>query len=380
VGRIILECYLEARKSDLPVVQSKRWAVYAGESIRFGGSCQPNLMSKRRKKSVWFNGTSKHAKTETFDRLMKNTFGITRFSGKPKTVDNWMLSALKRHDKKTWTNLKRAAANYKNIVGNSPSPVGFRFLKLYRQWLKIRRGRNLFVKGFGKFDIRDAVIRLNVQYGENSYTYTPMEITASGYGFNRWTFQLITANPVLRKYYLQHRPFWSANRNRLDELTYFSGIQCVTENPNIAPETLLRVLEQRRNADYPGYGTIDSSPEPFVHLTEAPSIDTPFGVLRPVKSPQEVMQVGQAMKNCATNYTSSIKRKSALLLALFDQSGNPVALGEVHYDTETRRWVSGQRLGQENKNLEENMYEVFQTYPLAASGVWNTEGKTLIED
>lgn len=304
---------------------------------------------------------------------MKNTLGITRFLGKPKTVDNWMLSALKRHDKKLWTDLRRAAANYKNIVGSSPSPVNFRFSKIYRQWLKIQKGRNLFLKGFGKFDISAAVKGLDINL---PHICCPMDVTASGYGFNCWLFKRLVANPASTKHYLRYRSFWSANKNRLDELTTPMAFQLICENPDMTPDMLLRALEaERQRWAMP----TDVSPEPFAHLVTAPAIDTPFGMLRPIKSPQEVAEVGQAMKNCAPNYISSIRQKSSLLLALFDQAGHPIALGEVHYDARAKRWIWGQRLGPNNENLEKNLYEVFQTYPLAASGVW--EGReNMIED
>lgn len=376
MARTILECYLEARKEGLPVIQSKRWGIYAAEAYRFGGYINNDrLKSRRREKTVWYNGTSKHAKTKDFDRIIKNTLGTTQFFGKPVTIDNWMSSALKRHHKELWADLQQAAKNYKNIVGISPSLLHPRFLSIYRKWLKVRKGRKLFVEGFGKFDIAAAVKRLIDEYGVTSnYVFLPMEVTAAGYGIHRWRFQSLLKNPILRGYYLKYRSFWSQNGNRLDELWSMSAEQWIKDDPDIQPETLLRRLtaeRERQQADIQQrYYGIGNSTEPFAHLTAAPEIQTPHGVLRPVKSPQELREVALAMKNCATQYVPSIRKKSTILLALFDESGQPIALGEVHYDTEAKRWVWGQRLGPENEKLAENIREVFQEYPLAASGVW----------
>lgn len=383
MARTILECYLDARKADLPVIQSKRWAVYGAEAIRFGQAIPERLKSKRREKSVWFTGKSKHAKTEVFDRIMKNTLGTTRFLGKPKAVDSWMLSALKRHDKKLWTDLRQAAANYKNIVGRPISPINSSFLKIYRKWLKVRKGRNLFVRGFGKFNISVAMNRLNAEYGNYQYALSPVDITAAGYELHRWSFQLLTTNRVLRKHYLRHRTFWSQNQNRLDELGAVLATTLIEENPDIAPETLLRRLEAERNRQREQYAlpwNVATSSEPFPHLAAAPSIETPFGVLRPVKSSQEMMEVGRAMKNCAVGHVPAVSKNVSLLLALFDSDGTPIALGEVRYDKKAKRWMWGQRLGPENKKLQKAMYEVFQTYPLAASGVWEQDREDLIKD
>lgn len=375
MARTILECYLEARKEGLPVIQSKRWGIYQAEAIRFGGWMETDrLKSKRREKTVWWNGTSKHAKTEIFDRLMKNTLGTTRFLGKPKTVDNWMLFALRRHDKKIYADLRQAAKNYRNILGNAPSPVNARFLDVYRKWLKIDRGRKLFVRGFGKFEISAAVEKLKVDYVHSEkYVFAPADVTAAGYRINRWRFQSLIKTPILRTYYLKFKSFWSGNENRLDELWSTFAEQQILDNPDIPPETLLRRLDverERQRLQYDRYGYRATSPEPFAHLAAAPEVDTPFGTLRPVKSPQEVMEVAREMKNCATTYIGSIREKSSLLLALFDESGRPIALGEVHYDRTEKRWIWGQRLGPENKNLEKALYEVFQKYPLASSGIW----------
>jgi len=200
MARIILKQYLDARKFGLTVIHSKRWAVYAAESIRFGsgvpfratneyseyeGRKYPKtdvgFKAKNREKSVWFTGKSKHAKATTFDRLMKNTLGTSRFAGWPNTVDRWMLSAMKRHKKKLYADLSQAARNYRNIVGIKPSPSD-EFMEKYRRWLKIDKGRKLFVKGFGKFDISAAVRKATEQYDPIRPVFDPMEITAAEIG------------------------------------------------------------------------------------------------------------------------------------------------------------------------------------------------------
>lgn len=367
--KIILDEYLEARKDGLSVTHSKQWAAFMGESIRFGGSIRPNLKSKRREKSVWYRGTSKHAKVETFDRLMKNALGTTRFFGKPKTTLNWILSALKRHNKTMWADINLAAGNYENIVERSPTDP--KFFRTYHRWLKIRRGRNLFVRGWGKFDISAAVQRLG------HMPINPIEISACGYEMSAWLFKAITTNANLKKYYARHLSFWRENKNRLDEMIHPRSIQRILENPDVSPETILREIMQLWQDRFSNHGY---SPEPFAHLAEAPTIDTPFGTLQPLRDPQKVREVGLAMRNCATNYIPSIRQKSCLLLALLDRDGRPIALGEVRYDHEAKRWIWGQRLGPDNKNLEENLRDVFATYPLAASGIWEQLQDRMIQD
>lgn len=404
----LLTYYSLARKDNLPIRESKFFATCSLEQQRHSGSpC--NLYSSRRHTTKWYEGTSEYADVEIFNRLVKEAIGripaIPRLYGKnreqlklnyyhshPNSPDNYevvseevrriILQVLKETNPELLKELRTIQRNYTKISGlTAPKILTRSFLVGYKSWRKIKTGRKLFVKGWGKFDIRTICEKSRLSPHSQYISFVnPSWIQAKGYQFSEYRLNSVLTKRHLREYMTRHINWFRQNPSRLDELLPYEEVAAlrVKELLHLSPEAMFRRLAIERNerdAERQRLNGPRISKEygHFEHVAELPDVPTKFGILHPLRSGQEIIEIGQNMGNCASAYIHNVASGSDLLIALLDERGNPLGLGQVKYDKHLQRWLWIQRQGPNHANLAKDIKDVFETYPLMAAGIYGAK-------
>jgi hypothetical protein len=240
-----------------------------------------------------------------------------------------------------------------------------------KEWLNIRRGRDVFIKGLGSFPLRGIIWR-NLFQRQNPTIWT---VRATGY-FKKYVPRHQDRDGryhYIHRFLRYHTPFAVLHlaqllqnetyRNRIDEivrlLNHRSRIGQLEECLDMSLTQLLRLAHERDEAanydDDPNY-------QPFAAETQYdvgqyPAISTPVGILAPIRSGAELDQVAQALANCSKGYHSSIVNKESVLVVLRDGE-KPVALGEL--DPEDLAWR--QYSGIKNQKLNSKQVLAFEQY------------------
>ena len=255
----------------------------------------------------------------------------------------------------------QALENAKRILGEAGCAA-----KILRNapidWADVQRGRDLFVPGWGGFDI-EAALELCNTTEDQSVPVVPsvQKLRSSGYVIKffpetqdqiiRDRIQRVLQAPesLLSRYIIQHRSFWAdaRNANRLDEIeAYWLDFQ--RANPSRAlkedPKRLLnRLARDRAVAQHP---LID-----FHHLLgqqcaffdearillprESLNSENWSFELSVLEDSHSVLQAAQELNNCAADYVRNIRQKRCALIVLRSLS-KLLAMGE--WDLHSRRW------------------------------------------
>ncbi len=203
--------------------------------------------------------------------------------------------------------MARAKRNMVNIVGSEPDAWVFK--RLWRDWLKIERGRDLFIQGLGSFDITKAGISFEIK-----------QMQSIGYAHIFGPHSRFTYLPKKMREYLIH---WKDHfekseklKNRIDELWGANPIM------SIPPEQLMEQVKVTRELE---------RKEPFTWTNSFQPIEEGSLVLEPIRSPDEMYKVGNILRNCVGgNYTHwVIKRK--MVFGVLKKDGVPIAV--ANYNT-----------------------------------------------
>jgi hypothetical protein len=391
----LLKHYGKARAAGLTTTISKQFAVAQTDRVRTNG---PNidLFSRRREQNSWWLGTAAHCNPATFDEKLRTALGVIPIGPRYDTAaDSAVMQGLKKGRPDIYAWYQKARANHANIfraAADFPArelslpDLWLRCPEYPKRWFKINRGRDLFIKGWGKFDINEAARHSRTAYGvvadySTTFYVTPTDIQAIGYGWpsrSYWFKQLMKPQNKWALRFVTRWLIWCrAHREILDELfspPWTSPIttRCplaktiIKQRPNITAPQLFQLLQAERRTYYAQY-TLNANYGQFPDLN-FPSIETPLGSLVPIKTYNQLMTISSQLKNCAGSYARELANRQVLLLALLSDDGEPMALGEVRYNRAAKQWQWGQRLGPQNQQLAPAIKAVFDDYPLAAAG------------
>lgn len=269
-------------------------------------------------------------------QLMANKIILTGKNKKTKLL----LKAIRNY--KTVTNLKKLHARIiLGLAGMDHEPI-------YRLWLKVKRGRDLFI--LGKFDILNVVKSLPLREA----TLAPWLIQARAYNISPWHMRLLVEPENVRKlaYVKRYINWWRTGNNmaRLDELLFMDNVD-LSLTPQIA---LRRAVEERIENERKKRKRLQEE-YPWVK-NKFPPIETPIGTLVPISTRRELLEVGDKMHNCAAGYASVIQDEEYLLVALV-QDGKYIAL--CQYD---KRGTLLQCYGPCNNKVSEEVEKVFKNF------------------
>lgn len=274
------------------------------------------------------------------------------------------------HRPDTYAKMMKAKANYKNMTGLNVKKLPQWLIKnRYQEWLKIRRGKDLFVKGWGRFDITKAVLfgRVDSQRGPSRGrdNLTPLTLQAIGYDSPQsWIFERILKDkPHIVAWIARFKDwFWPADKDlglqrraRWDEVVRHadSDYQHISiEDRN--PESFFQEVD-RIQAVYED--EVDGETCDYTHLQGIPEMTTEVGIIKPIRSTQELIQAGKDLHQCAKSYNRRILEGLSTLMVCCREDGKPIAMAEIEHDSEGM--ILGQVSGICNAPVSEEIEKAF---------------------
>ncbi|CAK9063081.1 Hypothetical protein (Fragment) [Durusdinium trenchii] len=219
-------------------------------------------------------------------------------------------------------------------------------------WVGVQRGRDLFVPGWGGFDIAAA---LDASGGASASIPSVSELRSIGYLMKyfpdlqdqmiRHKIQQLLRTPetLLARYIVQHHVFWAdaRNGNRLDEVESHWQDTNVA-NPSRAlkeePKKLLnRLVRDRAIASHPLIEFAHLVGQPTVFFDDsffASTLESSFE-LSVLEESHSVLRAAQELNNCAADYSRNVRQKRCALVVLRSRK-KLLAMGE--WDLHDRRW------------------------------------------
>lgn len=365
----VLGSYKEARQNGETQEMSTRYAIHVAErSWHSDGG-----ISLKRAGAAWRTNTRIDAGKGRLLRLIESTLHshVTLQEldhGEPQEL---ILDHLAKSRPRYYTDSLLAAKRYKSLWGNqtdlSEQDLAQSFVfrgSLRNKWLKIRRGRDLFL--LWKFKIPEVLDGL-----QEGYIYDPVEISCAAYGCSEYC---LPRRPAEIAYVKRWQVWWKENTARLDELQSLSRIQwdarqrCHVElepfRQDLHPEILLKQaheLAERQLREHEAWIAAQPKYIPPVRDSEYPwvreimqPVETKEGTLIPVTTLAELEACGNELHNCAASYYSQIQHKEMLLVYL--QNGIKKALGS--YDRTGKRI---QLVADMNKKPSKAVLEAFSS-------------------
>lgn len=320
-------------KDEIGPNNAKKYAVYCIERQRQGGvGWVPAPLDRMRAYKV-----RKEYSVAVFNRLLQNARYGPYEAVDVKELKQYIVETAlmdpKCQEKKE--QFEQAKHNYLRIGGlteeEAEKKLGFKLpeflINTYNWnwlagWEKIKRGRDLFIKGLGGFDIQEALADMRLPFPELGL------VVACGYTqdmTSAYAFRNILRSTRKREYMVRYwHSFFKQNTAVLDELGWYRG-----EDYNCRPEVFIeRRREEARQRARQWQVNREESLD-FTWLNNAPEIKTEVGTLRALKNPTELLEVGQEMKNCAAGYDGTIGLQRGILVALFNEQNKPICLGHL---------------------------------------------------
>ena len=234
-----------------------------------------------------------------------------------------------------------AIENARSILGEA-GYQGEGFLNAPADWATVQRGRDLFVPGWGGFDIAAALNACLNSEGIPSVK----DLRSCGYQLKYFPElkdemierkiqgHLKAPESLLARYIVQHRSFWgdARNANRLDEVeTYWCDLRdarALKEDPR---KLLNRLSRDRAIAQHPLIRFQHLFGQAQLSIDEAEASTFKLSVLEDSHS---VLRAAQELNNCAADYIRNIRQKRCALVVL--RSKKLLAMGE--WDLHDARW------------------------------------------
>lgn len=245
--------------------------------------------------------------------------------------------------------------------------------KLFHQWVKIRRGRDLFIKGMGTFNIAETSHLILRNVTEVRWVGYMLRDIPSLRETRRSNFYLLEI-ALKRPDYAQH--WWKELLTHVENGTIDEINMGLSNLPNPVPleqnprrvitlygawlvEQQERRRQRMRNATGSGYEYVPPKDEDTYEQQLEDRL-TPLGQLSQVKTYGELKQAAEEFRNCAAGYHERLSNKEEVIATLKTSDGKPVAMGA--YNTKVKKWV--QVRGVKNAKVTKDVEQVFEEVSL----------------
>ncbi|CAE7859562.1 ANKRD50, partial [Symbiodinium sp. KB8] len=220
-------------------------------------------------------------------------------------------------------------------------------------WLTVQRGRDLFLPGWGGFDVPEAFhacqaagvkgIPSVAELRSHGYLAKFFPALPDKLGSNRIQRLLLAPESLLARYVVQHRSFWACGEhlNRLDEVERHFDEICTGSSAKVLKEEprklLNRLARDQAVADHPLVHFTHLASQISVGFDESLGLcqsEMPCFELSVLLDSHAVVRAAQELNNCAADYVRDIRQKRCALVVL--RSKKLLAMGE--WDLHCRRW------------------------------------------
>ncbi|CAJ1349785.1 unnamed protein product [Effrenium voratum] len=239
-----------------------------------------------------------------------------------------------------------ALQNAKRVLGAAD------ILEAPPDWAEVPRGRDLFVPGWGGFDVAEAWKACGKQIPSvaelRSYGYLAKYFPSVD-DMSRMRLLKVLHSPhsLLARYVVQQRSFWceAGRLNRLDEVEAY-WLDFRVSNPSRAlkeePKRLLnRLARDRAVAEHPLIHFQHLSGQPSALFNEARLLsrdeqeESASFELSVLEDSHSIVRAAQELNNCAADYIRDVRQKRCALVVLRSQK-KLLAMGE--WDLHDQRW------------------------------------------
>jgi hypothetical protein len=388
----VIRDYWEARSVGYKVDDAIAYSMACKESTWHSG-WTPSLKKKATDNKWWH--TSRVAKQYTRERFVKvvaNSLGRDEITMRKLALDKSvvfkdhmirevmedgvptvqrLVVKLFNWDSRRGKKARKAMRQYWHIAGQEPRNE-WQWLtnKELKEWSMVKRGRDLFVKGWGSFDIQ-GVVAANVRWYPDS-PQPPHFVSARGYGIRQpHYFKEVMESPFLTEYCTRWLDWFRTPMDHvhgdmlgwsvLDEFVQIGPRHDDDDRPRLEidkhPETALREYRAYMNDLYGRYNDKTPIEDEWPWVREKGSIqNTSEGVLYPIDTHQKLKEISSELDNCAATYAGQIQRKERMLVVLI-RDGKAVALGEFNSLGEMY-----QLSGLHNRGVPAEVRKVYESY------------------
>jgi hypothetical protein len=402
-----LRLYRYARSKKYSQTMSARYAIVCMErNWHSGGTIDLIPRSKLHGKPRWMTTTRIDTSKKRFIRLLRATF---RYNVTWKDLDSgtdpwkWIKKGYKDSPTRTYQLALRAVQNVRTIYGSkiqflsrnsqrlSQAKIDetllwrfFFYADIRKEWLKCRRGRDLFV--LWPFNIPEAISEADGTRATMWYVVSPNEISARAYGIQEGMLRHILHYRQLTEYIKRWRDWFRAEDrlNITDEIYIFlhcsehwsvdGGCGVYPEyqiDQSMHPECLLRICRQfneayhRREGAWQRRAPARPQPKPedtYIHHERFKEYKYKDYTLRPIMTYGRLKMVGESLHNCAATYHYPIVDKESVLVEMADADDKPIALGQwkLQHENGTGQWMQISKTC--NKRPDKFMSEAFKGY------------------
>lgn len=365
----MLDIYKGLLKLGVPVKAAKGEACYQMEAGRQSVSHYRTVRDPRKGKCSAYK-MPKYVKG--FDSVFKAAIGsvpVGKDLLKTTNTEATIIRLFSEFRPDVYAKMMKAKINYKNVTGKSVKQLNKWLIgNRYQEWLRIRRGKDLFVKGWGGFDIAQAVDMALLPHMPR-IVWTTIGIQSKGYRVPApWILENMLhpkrGRPDIIAWIARYKDwFWPADKDlglqrraRWDEvLRYSSSSHQHISIEDHDPESFFQEVD-RIEAERENY--VDGEICDYTHLQGIPEMPTEFGIIKPIRSTQELVQAGKDLHQCAKSYNRRIIEGLSTLMVCTDERGKPIAMAEIEHDSEGM--ILGQISGPCNMPVSVEIQQAFQ--------------------
>ncbi len=274
--------------------------------------------------------------------------------------------------------VRKLHEKYKSIACRYLNLSGYSLLTnrhVLRRWKKVKRGRDLFVKGWGAFDI----CGIGQYVYEEQLVPSPLDFTAMGYGLFTYNLKRLMADEWLMQYVTRWRHWWWAPIHdgdaprlpRMDEIIraknaidrdypneVMYGPTGLIRDMSVHPQHILDIVGEyraRQQAEYKKRNVPLQDEWPWVMEAMQP-VETGVGTLVPIDTLADLQETSKVLNNCASGYAMDIQTKRCALVKLVED-GIPIALAEYSHMGKLN-----QCSGVSNRKVSKEIRQVFESY------------------
>lgn len=363
----MLDIYKSLLKLGVPIKAAKGEACYQMEAGRQSAHHYRSVRDPRGSKCSAYK-MSKYVKG--FDHVCKAAIGsvpVGKDLLKTTNTESTIIRLFSEFRPDVYTKMMKAKINYKNVTGKNVKKLNKWLIgNHYQEWIKIQRGKDLFVKGWGGFDIAKAVA-LSLADPDRWQNATTLRLRCYGYDIpSSWTVErMLKDGPEIVAWIARYKDwFWPADKSlglqrraRWDEVLRYSSrdyqhISIEERDPEFFFQEVDRIEAQYENR-------VDGETCDYAHLQGIPEMPTEFGIIKPIRSTQELVQAGKDLHNCSKSYNRRIINGLSTLMVCTDEKGKPIAMAEIEHDEEGM--ILGQVSGVCNSPVSEGIQQAFES-------------------
>jgi hypothetical protein len=286
-----------------------------------------------------------------------------------------VLANIQKHKPKDYTRISAAMAGVDAIspdlyiVKTAMASCGAMHRQSQLAWAQIKRGRDLFIAGFGTFDINAAVDWVNAN--PHCGCFSPMHLTAIGYCLAwqveeqdwdkvirllcftphisayhaRWGRAVAQATVnhqmAMRTYFVQNIAYWRHNIHHLDALRYHNSDRNGPLTQWLAqwadnPAGLVAQFTAGR-ADQPTYAPPIYNNDQLAYMADWQPQDVMLPVddvllphtVEAITTIEDLDASAKALRNCSRGYIYRMVKQDTVLCVVRNQRGKRVAMLEL---------------------------------------------------